>query len=126
MMASSKVKRVVLVDDHDMVRKGLSVFLHAFEDFELVGEATNGFEAVSLCDELLPDIVLMDIYMPQMDGVTATQQIKQRHPQIRVIALTSLKDDQLVTRMLNAGADDYVLKDASIDQLAAAIRNSVR
>jgi len=114
----------VLVDDQDMVRRGLSVFLKAYEDFELVGEATNGRDAVSLCHKLLPDIVLMDIYMPEMDGVTATQQIIQRHPAIRVIALTSLRDDQMVARMMHAGAVDYIVKDASIDDLAFAIRKA--
>jgi two-component system, NarL family, response regulator LiaR len=123
-MPASKTTRVIIVDDQDVVRRGLSVFLNAFEDFELVGEATNGVDAVSLCDTLLPDIVLMDIYMPQMDGLTATQKIRQRHPEIRVIVLTSLKDDEILSRMMHAGAVNYILKDASIDELAAAIRKA--
>jgi two-component system, NarL family, response regulator LiaR len=123
-MPASKTTRVIIVDDQDVVRRGLSVFLDAFEDFELVGEATNGVEAVALCDSLQPDIVLMDIYMPQMDGLTATQKIRQRHPQIRVIVLTSLKDDEILSRMMHAGAVNYILKDASIDELASAIRKA--
>ena len=123
-MPASKTTRVIIVDDQDVVRRGLSVFLDAFEDFELVGEASNGAEAVALCDTLLPDIVLMDIYMPQMDGLTATQKIRQRHPEIRIIVLTSLKDDEILSRMMHAGAVNYILKDASIDELAAAIRKA--
>lgn len=125
-MTSGTRTRVVLVDDQDVVRRGLSVFLQAYEEFELVGEATNGVEAVRICQRVMPDIVLMDIYMPEMDGVTATQQIVQRDPRVRVIALTSLRDDEMVARMKHAGAVSYILKDASIDELASAIRQAAQ
>ncbi|NWF67573.1 MAG: response regulator transcription factor [Chloroflexi bacterium] len=120
----TKTIRVLIVDDHDVVRRGLGVFLRAFEDFELVGEASNGLEAISMCAEKQPNVVLMDIVMPEMDGITATQHIHQRYPAIRVIALTSLKDDELVNKMLRAGAASFILKDTSIDCLADAIRSA--
>jgi NarL family two-component system response regulator LiaR len=123
-MPPSKTTRVLVVDDQDVFRQGISAFLGALEDCELVGTAENGVDAIALCDELLPDVVLMDIYMPRMDGLTATQKIKQRHPNIRVVVLTSLKDDEILSRMMHAGAVNYILKDASIDELAAAIRNA--
>jgi NarL family two-component system response regulator LiaR len=116
--------KVMIVDDHDVVRRGLAVFLRAFEDFELVGDASNGSEAIALCDKLKPDVVLMDIVMPHMDGVEATQQITRLYPQIKVVALTSLKDDLLVAQMLGAGAVSYILKDASIDELAETLRSA--
>jgi DNA-binding NarL/FixJ family response regulator len=116
--------KVMIVDDHDVVRRGLAVFLRAFEDFELVGDASNGSEAIVLCEKLKPDVVLMDIVMPHMDGVEATQQITRLYPQIKVIALTSLKDDLLVAQMLGAGAVSYILKDASIDELAETLRSA--
>jgi len=114
--------RVVIVDDHDMIRSGLAVFLEAFDDLKLVGEATDGREAIHLCDEVKPDVALMDLVMPRMDGVTAIRAIRQAHPEIQVIALTSFGDQNLVQEALHAGAIGYLLKNASIDQLAEAIR----
>jgi len=114
--------RVMLVDDHTMVRWGLATFLMVFEDFKLVGEAENGRTAVQLCAEVLPDVVLMDMAMPDMDGVTATRLIRQQFPQVRVIALTSFKEGKLIRDALEAGAIGYMLKDASAEELAQAIR----
>ena len=114
--------RVMLVDDHTMVRWGLATFLMVFEDFKLVGEAENGRTAVQLCAEVLPDVVLMDMAMPDMDGVTATRLIHQQFPQVRVIALTSFKEGRLIRDALEAGAIGYMLKDASAEELAQAIR----
>ena len=114
--------RVMLVDDHTMVRWGLATFLMVFEDFKLVGEAENGRTAVQLCAEVLPDVVLMDMAMPDMDGVTATRLIHQQFPQVRVIALTSFKEEKLIRDALEAGAIGYMLKDASAEELAQAIR----
>jgi NarL family two-component system response regulator LiaR len=114
--------RVMLVDDHTMVRWGLATFLMVFNDFKLVGEAENGRTAVQLCAEVLPDVVLMDMAMPDMDGVTATRLIHQQFPQVRVIALTSFKEGRLIRDALEAGAIGYMLKDASADELAQAIR----
>lgn len=115
---------VLVVDDHEVVRHGLAIFLHAFEDLSLAGEASNGLEAVRMCDELSPDVILMDILMPEMDGITATRIIKQNHPDIQVIALTSFKDENMAQAAALAGAIDCIRKDASIDKLADAIRSA--
>jgi NarL family two-component system response regulator LiaR len=112
----------MLVDDHAVVRSGLSAFLLAFDDLELVGEAGSGKEAVRLCERLQPDVVLMDLVMPGMDGATATRAIRERWPQVRVIALTSFKEKELVEGALEAGAISYLLKNVSADELADAIR----
>jgi NarL family two-component system response regulator LiaR len=121
-VSTSPKIRVLLVDDHTMVRKGLSLFLRAFDDLEMAGEADGGAAAIRLCGEILPDVVLMDMFMPDMDGVTATQAICQQYPQVRVIALTSFKEGELVRNALEAGAIGYLLKDVSADELARAIR----
>lgn len=114
--------RVMLVDDHAMVRRGLATFLLVFDDFKLVGEAENGAEAIRLSAEVLPDVVLMDMVMPEMDGATATRAIRQQFPHIQVIALTSFKEGDLIKKALEAGAIGYLLKDVSADELARAIR----
>ena len=114
--------RVMLVDDHTMVRRGLATFLKVFDDLELVGEAANGETAVSLCGQILPDVVLMDMLMPDVDGVTATRLIRQQFPSVQVIALTSFKEEGLVQGALQAGAIGYLLKDVSAVELAQAIR----
>lgn len=119
---STQPIRVVLVDDHTMVRKGLSLFLKAFDDLELVGEAESGAAAIQLCGEIQPDVVLMDIVMPEMDGVGATRAIRQQFPSVQVIVLTSFKEGDLVKNALEAGAIGYLLKDISADELAWAIR----
>ena len=121
-MAISEPIRVLLVDDHAVVRSGLGAFLLAFDDPELVGEARGGEEAVRLCDQLRPHVVLMDLVMPGMDGAAATRAIRDRCPDIQVIALTSFKEKELVQGALRAGAIGYLLKDVSADQLAEAIR----
>jgi NarL family two-component system response regulator LiaR len=114
--------RVMLVDDHEMVRKGLALFLKAFDDLELVGEAGSGPAAIQLCSEILPDVVLMDVVMPEMDGVETTRVIRQQFPQIQVIALTSFTEGDLVKNALEAGAIAYLLKDVSAEELARALR----
>jgi NarL family two-component system response regulator LiaR len=116
--------RVLLVDDHAVVRSGLSAFLLAFDDLELVGEAGSGEEAVRLCDRLRPDVVLMDLVMPGMDGVQATRAIREKCPAIQVIALTSFKEQELVEGVMEAGAVGYLLKNVSADELARAIREA--
>jgi NarL family two-component system response regulator LiaR len=123
-MADEKLIRVLLVDDHAVVRSGLSTFLQAFDDLELVGEARNGAEAVRLCRTLAPDVVLMDLKMPEMDGATATRLIRQDYPDIQVIALTSFHEETLVQGALQAGAIGYLLKNVSADELADAIRKA--
>lgn len=119
---SSDPIRVLIADDHAMTRAGLRYFILAFEDLRLAGEADSGEEAVRLCAELQPDVVLMDLMMPGMAGVTAIQVICGRWPHIRVIALTSFQDSQLVRDALRAGAIGYLLKNASADDLVNAIR----
>ena len=123
-MTKANPIRVLLVDDHAVVRSGLSAFLLAFDDLELVGEAGSGEEAVRLCERLQPDVVLMDLVMPGMDGVTATRLIRERCPQIQVIALTSFKEKELVQGALEAGAIGYLLKNVTADELADAIRKA--
>jgi NarL family two-component system response regulator LiaR len=114
--------RVMLVDDHAVVRSGLGAFMLVFDDLELVGEAGGGEEAVRLCEQLSPDVVLMDLVMPGMDGAAATRAIRERCPNIQVIALTSFKEQELVQGALEAGAIGYLLKNVSADELADAIR----
>ena len=114
--------RIVIVDDHAMLRKGLAVFLMSYADLELVGEAANGKEAIVLCGDKRPDIVLMDLMMPIMDGITATRHIRHNYPEIQVIALTSFGEERLIRHVIEAGAISYLLKKVSADDLAAAIR----
>ncbi|MGC9334649.1 MAG: response regulator [Anaerolineae bacterium] len=123
-MTQGEPIRVLLVDDHAVVRSGLSAFLLAFEDLELVGEASSGEEAVRLCDQLAPDVVLMDLVMPGMDGAQATRAIRKKCPAIQVVALTSFKEQELVEGVLEAGAIGYLLKNVSADELARAIREA--
>jgi len=114
--------RVMVVDDHRVVRSGLTAFLAASDDLELVGEASDGRQAVELCARLRPDVVLMDLVMPEMDGAAATKAIRERCPETQVVALTSFREDELVTGALQAGAIGYLLKNVSADDLAGAIR----
>ena len=114
--------RVMIVDDHDMVRRGLASFLKIKADLELVGEANNGREALRLCEQVQPDVILMDLVMPEMDGTAATQVIRERWPQVQVIALTSFQEKELVREVLQAGAISYLLKNVSVDDLTEAIR----
>jgi NarL family two-component system response regulator LiaR len=114
--------RVLIVDDHAMVRTGLATFLEVSDDLDLVGQATNGQEAVELCEQFQPDVVLMDMVMPEMDGVTATRIIRERWPQVQVIALTSFQEKDLVQDALQAGAISYLLKNVSMDDLTEAVR----
>jgi len=124
MTTETKPIRVMLVDDHAVVRSGLSAFLMAYDDLELVGEASGGEEAIRLCEQAQPDVVLMDLVMPGMDGATATGLIREACPQIQVIALTSFKEQELVEGALQAGAIGYLLKDITADALADAIRSA--
>lgn len=122
MPSQHKPIRIMLVDDHAVVRRGLATFLYAYEDLELVGEANNGQEAVLGVERYQPDIILMDLIMPVMDGPTAIAAIRQKHPDVQIIALTSFSDDQLVQAALKAGAISYMLKNISADELVQAIR----
>ena len=113
--------RVMLVDDHAVVRSGLGAFLSVMPDLELVGEAENGDEAVVRCGLLKPDVVLMDLIMPGIDGVTATRLIHEKYPCVRILALTSFQEDTLVQGALQAGATGYLMKNISARELASAI-----
>jgi two-component system, NarL family, response regulator LiaR len=114
--------RVMVVDDHAMVRRGLAAFLRANADLELVAEAGNGQEALHVCERIQPDVILMDLVMPEMDGPAATREIRERWPQVQVIALTSFQEKRLVQEALQAGAISYLLKNVSVGDLADAIR----
>lgn len=116
--------RVMLVDDHTMVRKGLTTFLNVFDDLQLVGEAENGADAIKICGEVLPDVVLMDMIMPDMDGAVATNLIRQKYPNVQILVLTSFKEGELIKKALEAGAIGYLLKDVSADDLGKAIRSA--
>jgi NarL family two-component system response regulator LiaR len=123
-MDAPKSIRVLIVDDHSMVRKGLMTFLKNRPDLEIVGEARNGQEATDLCARLQPDVILMDLVMPVLGGVAATRLIRQRCPEAQVIALTSFQEKELVQEALQAGAIGYLLKNVSGDELAEAIRQA--
>jgi two-component system, NarL family, response regulator LiaR len=114
--------RVMIVDDHAVVRSGLATFLMVHDDLELVAEVGSGREALRVCREQEVDVVLMDLVMPEMDGASATQAIKEAFPHIQVIALTSFREEELVQGVLRAGAISYLLKNVSADKLAEAIR----
>jgi len=124
-MTESTPIKVLLVDDHAVVRSGLGAVLMASDGLELVGEASNGQEAIKFCEKIQPDVVLMDLLMPVMDGVTATAAIRQRWPEINIIALTSFKEKEMVEGALKAGALSYLIKNVTADELIAAIRGAV-
>jgi NarL family two-component system response regulator LiaR len=112
----------MVVDDHTMVRRGLATFLKIYDDLQLAGEADSGTSAIQLCGEILPDVILMDMVMPDMDGASAIYAIRKKHPQVQIIALTSFKEGPRIKKALEAGAIGYLLKDVSADDLARAIR----
>jgi NarL family two-component system response regulator LiaR len=114
----------MIVDDHAVVRSGLSAFIMAYDDLVYVGEASDGAAAVEKCLVLHPDVVLMDLMMPKVDGAEATRRIKEACPQVQVIALTSYKEEDLVQAALKAGAISYLLKNVSAAELAQAIREA--
>ncbi len=123
-MSEKKPIRIMLVDDHLMVRDGLRVFLSVYDDLEVVAEADDGQQAISLCSQALPDVILMDMVMPNVDGPTATARILAESPTAKVIALTTFANEELVQRAIQAGAIGYLLKDVHADKLAQAIRDA--
>jgi|WetSurMetagenome_2_1015567.scaffolds.fasta_scaffold20393_3 two-component system, NarL family, response regulator LiaR len=123
-MSDLKLIKVLIVDDHPVVRDGLKNMLMVYDDLELVGEAENGSNALLLCQKNTPDVILMDIVMPEMDGITTTQAIHEKYPKVKVLILTSYPKDDLVQKSLEAGAMGYLLKNAPIDDLANAIRSA--
>ncbi len=123
-MSEKQKIRIMVVDDHAVVRSGLSTFLMIYPDLELVGEAENGESAVQVCEQAKPDVILMDLMMPVMDGVAATRLIRQKFPRTQVIALTSFNEEGLVQGALQAGAIGYLMKNVSGVELATAIRSA--
>jgi DNA-binding NarL/FixJ family response regulator len=117
--------RILLADDHKMIREGLKMLVNAEPDMEVVGEANNGWAAIALALELKPDVVVMDVSMPELNGLKTTQKLKELFPEIKVIALTRHKDDSYVHELLHAGASGYVLKLSAGDELVRAIRTVV-
>jgi NarL family two-component system response regulator LiaR len=116
--------RVLVVDDHPVVRDGLKLTISVSPGLQWVGQADNGEAGVESCASLQPDVVLMDLMMPKMDGVAATQIIRQRHPDIKIVVLTSFDDKNLVQRALRAGATSYMMKNASMETLVDTIQNA--
>lgn len=114
--------RILIVDDHEMLRRGLALFIRSFDDLKLVGEAENGQVAVHLCEQLQPDVILMDLMMPIMDGVSAARLISQNFPHVRMVALSSADDEAHILAAFQAGMTSYVLKNISNDELAGVIR----
>ncbi len=123
-MSDERPIRVMIVDDHKVVRSGLSAFLMAYDDLELVAEADSGEKALALLSKHTPDVILMDLVMPRMDGAETTEAILRSYPDMKVIALTSYKEKELVRSALDAGAIGYLLKNVEADDLATAIRQA--
>jgi NarL family two-component system response regulator LiaR len=123
-MTENRPIRVMIVDDHAMLRGGLRLFLSSFDDLELVAEASGGAQGLALCAQQTPDVILMDMVMPGMDGATATAAIRERYPQVQILALTSFYEQDLIERALHAGAIGYLLKNVSAQELAQAIRDA--
>ena len=118
--------RVMIVDDYDMLRVSLRFFLQSLDDLEVVGEARNGQDAIELCAVLKPDVILMDVKMPGMDGVAATRTIRRTYPEVQVVGLTSFSDEDWLGALLQAGAAGLLTKNISIDDIAAAIKKAHR
>lgn len=125
-MGNSLPIRVVIVDDHDVVRSGLAAFLDTEDDLELVGEANSGSQALLICEQVRPDVVLMDVVMHGMTGAETTRRLREKHPHLKILGLTSFEEEALVAEMMRAGAIGCLLKDVTIDTLAAAIRNAAQ
>jgi len=126
MSALEKKIRVLIADDHSVVRQGLRMFLLVQPDMELVGEAANGREAVQRVDTLAPDVVLMDLAMPEMTGIESTRAIKAAHPEVQVLVLTTFLEDERVKEAIEAGAVGFLLKEVEMDDLARAVRGAAR
>src|SRR6185295_1193409 len=118
--------RVMIVDDHPYVRRALRIFLEEWDDLEFAGEAGDGQEALTLVEQYHPDVILMDLIMPVMNGAAATRMIRQRFPFIQVVVLTSTIDYDLINEALDAGAQNYMVKNVSLDVMAQTIRGAMK
>ena len=125
-MAKNNVSSILIVDDHEVVRNGIRSYLETIKSFEVVGEAESGEAAVKLVSELIPDVVLLDLIMPGMDGVETTRQIKKISPRTQVVVLTSYHEDVHIFPALKAGAISYILKDMKMEKLVDALQRAVR
>jgi len=125
-MAALQTIRIMLVDDHRMIHEGVAKILHDVSDLSLVAQAQNGEEAVKLCDQVQPDVILMDVVMPIMDGTEATRQIHEKHPLIKILVLSSFQDEESVRLMLNNGAIGYILKTSLSHDLVDTVRTVFR
>ncbi|MDX1662636.1 MAG: response regulator transcription factor [Candidatus Promineifilaceae bacterium] len=125
-MSEEEKIRIAVVDDHMVVREGLITLLETFPEFELIGEAGSGEEAIEICTGLQPDVILMDLVMGAMGGVEATRIIRERCPETQVLAVTSYKETELVRGVLEAGATGYILKTVTAEELAGAVRAASR
>ena len=123
-MSETKPIKVMIVDDHPIVRNGLKAMLLAIDDMDLAGEAGSGTETLARCRESLPDVILMDMVMPGMDGLETTRAVLDQYPDVKIIILTSFSKEEMVQNALEAGASGYLLKNAPIDTLAEAIRSA--
>jgi NarL family two-component system response regulator LiaR len=115
---------ILLVDDHEVVRKGVRAFLETHSEFEVVGEASNGADGIKMAGEFVPDVILMDLIMPGMDGVEATRLIKNISPRSQIVVLTSYHEDEHIFPALQAGALSYLLKDVKMDELVEAVKKA--
>jgi len=118
--------RILIIDDHDMVRKALTILLESFDDMEVVADTDSGQMGVTLCRNYQPDVVLMDIMMPGLDGIATTRLIHSNWPNIQIVALTSTAEEATVHDILEAGAMSYILKNGSIEEVAEAVRSAYR
>jgi NarL family two-component system response regulator LiaR len=125
-MAEAERVRVALIDDHDLLRRGIKTMLETEADIDVVGEASDGVEAVKLVEETVPDVVLIDVIMPNMDGIEATKQIKDAFPNIGVVVLSGHDERQFLFDALKAGASGYLLKTADLDEVVATVRSAAR
>ena len=117
---------ILIVDDHEVVRNGIRAYLETLPEFNVVGEAASGEETIKMTGELIPDVVLMDLVMPGMDGIETTRQVKKISPRTQIVVLTSYHEDEHIFPALKAGAISYVLKDMKMDKLAEAIQSAIR
>jgi NarL family two-component system response regulator LiaR len=117
---------ILIVDDHEVVRNGIRAYLETLPEFNVVGEAASGEEAIKMVSDLIPDVVLMDLVMPGMDGIETTREVKKISPRTQIVVLTSYHEDEHIFPALKAGAISYVLKDMKMDKLAEAIQSAIR